>query len=74
MARVKGIVSAGLASATDYTKQQNDRADLVRDQVAANAERQTRADTAGLPPDWLPTAAAGLGASQQRIPATSAQR
>lgn len=61
MARVKGIVSAGLASATDFTKEPGRRA-LAKDAAAMRADRQRRIDTAGLPPDWLPTTAAGAGA------------
>lgn len=60
MARVSGIISAGLSSATDFTKPEN-RRQAVAQAVDARSARQTRTDTAGLPPDWLPTTAAGAG-------------
>ena len=65
MARVKGIITAGLASATDFTQQQPAGAETTEAKAAAThlaeqrAARQARRETAGLPSDLL---TAGTGA------------
>lgn len=65
MARVKGIIAAGLAGASrssgstsDATARGQELADNVRDRT----QKQERVDSAGLPPDWLASSVAGAGA------------
>lgn len=67
MARVKGIVASGLSAGRTaeqlaaQTSEAQSRAAAVASRVQERTRRRIETDTAGLPPDWLPTTAAGAG-------------
>jgi hypothetical protein len=67
MARVKGIVANGVSAGRTaerlaaQTSEAQSRADATASRVQERTRERIRTDTAGLPPDWLPTSAAGAG-------------
>lgn len=58
MARVKGIVSAGLASAKDFTKESSS-ADVLDNRIKMRAGRLERLEAGGVPSDLLGSLGAG---------------